>query len=68
MMSDTVDEESRAQLLAVEDKLNKIVGVTDASLQLLPETVDEISAMSHDANHRLLGLFSSVSNEIDPFR
>jgi hypothetical protein len=38
MMSDTVDEESRAQLLAVEDKLNKIVGVTDASLQLLPET------------------------------
>jgi hypothetical protein len=47
--------------------LNEIVGVMDTSFQLLSETVDEISAMSHDANHRLLGLFSSMSNETDPF-
>jgi hypothetical protein len=47
--------------------LNEIMGVTDISLQLLLEIVHEISTMSHDVNHRLLGLFSSVSNEIDPF-
>jgi hypothetical protein len=33
MMSDiSDDEESKAQLLAVEDNLNEIMGVTDASL------------------------------------
>jgi hypothetical protein len=47
--------------------LNEIAGVTDASRQLLPETVDEISAMSHDANRRLLDLFGGPSNKTDPF-
>ncbi|OEL29150.1 putative pectinesterase/pectinesterase inhibitor 45 [Dichanthelium oligosanthes] len=44
------------RLLAVDDKLNEIADVTNASRQLLSDTLDEISAMSHGANRRLLGL------------
>lgn len=49
-----------------DDKLSEVSVVTDATRKLLSETVDEISAMSHDANRRLLGLFASVDNSSDP--
>ncbi|XP_062186142.1 probable pectinesterase/pectinesterase inhibitor 58 [Phragmites australis] len=64
-MSET-EEESGRQLMVAEDKLNEITDVTDASRQLLSETLDEISAMSHVANRRLLGLmFNQISNNTD---
>ncbi|KAG2569189.1 putative pectinesterase/pectinesterase inhibitor 45 [Panicum virgatum] len=43
-------------LPAADDKLNEIADVTEASRQLLADTLDEIEALSDDASRRQLGL------------
>ncbi|CAN6342886.1 unnamed protein product [Urochloa humidicola] len=65
-MTGEASDDGKSQGSADDDKLNEVALVADASRKLLSETVDEISAMSHDANRRLLGLFESVDNSSDP--
>ncbi|KAL5215629.1 hypothetical protein ABZP36_007030 [Zizania latifolia] len=57
--SEAADEESMRRLLAVHDKVAELTDVKDASRQLLSETLDAITEMSHDASRRLLGLTST---------
>ncbi|XP_025826298.1 probable pectinesterase/pectinesterase inhibitor 58 [Panicum hallii] len=55
-MGEAEEKTSGRGLLAVDDKLNVIADVTDASRQLLADTLDEIEALSDDASRRQLGL------------
>ncbi|KAF0890798.1 hypothetical protein E2562_004283 [Oryza meyeriana var. granulata] len=62
--SEAVEGESLRRLLAVHDKVQELADVKDVSRQLLSETLDEITEISHDASRRLLGLtFSEATNE-----
>uniref|UniRef100_J3M1V5 pectinesterase n=1 Tax=Oryza brachyantha TaxID=4533 RepID=J3M1V5_ORYBR len=55
-----VEGESLRRLLAVHDKVQELADVKDVSRKLLSETLDEITALSHDASRRLLGLTSET--------
>ncbi|RLM73181.1 hypothetical protein C2845_PM15G26010 [Panicum miliaceum] len=55
-MGEAEEKTTGRGLLAVDDKLNEIADVTDATRQLLADTLDEIEALSDDASRRQLGL------------
>ncbi|KAG8043690.1 hypothetical protein GUJ93_ZPchr0458g22486 [Zizania palustris] len=57
--SEAADEGSMRRLLAVHDKVAELTDVKDASRQLLSDTLDAITEMSHDVSRRLLGLTST---------
>jgi len=55
-MREAEEKTSGRGVPAADGKLNEIADVTDASRQLLADTLDEISALSDDASRRQLGL------------